>query len=91
MRIKAKVWHWLAAACGAAGMLYGLGIEGGAQLGGTITDVEFVTAVGLILLALVFMRLGFAAHDAEQARCRKAHRAPENTVRPRSGSRRKAG
>lgn len=81
MKIKAKVWHWLAAACGAVGMLYGLGIEGGAQLGGTITDGEFITAVGLILLAVVFMRLGFAAQSREAACRKKVHRAPANTVK----------
>ena len=36
MRIKSGVWHWLAAGCGLTGLLVGMGIEGGAQLGGVI-------------------------------------------------------
>ena len=33
MKIKSRVWYWLAAASGTASLLYGMGIEGGAQLG----------------------------------------------------------
>ena len=36
MKIKSGVWHWLAAGCGLTGLLVGMGIEGGAQLGGDI-------------------------------------------------------
>ena len=32
MKIKSRVWYWLAAASGTASLLYGMGIEGGAQL-----------------------------------------------------------
>ena len=67
MRIKSTVLHVLAAACLGAGLLYAMGIEGGAQLGGTITDGEFTTAMVLILAALALMRLGFAAETREQA------------------------
>lgn len=80
MRIKSGVWHWLAAGCIAAGLLYGMGIEGGAQLGGVITDGEFCTAIGLLVAAVVFMRLGFAAQDREQRRAKKIHQQPGNTV-----------
>ena len=30
MKIKSCVWYWLAAASGAASLLYGMGIEGSA-------------------------------------------------------------
>ena len=80
MKIKSGVWHWLAAGCIAAGLLYGMGIEGGAQLGGVITDGEFCTAIGLLVAAVVFMRLGFAAQDREQRRVKKIHQQPGNTV-----------
>ena len=79
MRIKSAVWHWLAAGCGVTGMLVGMGIEGGAQLGGVITDGEVCTALGLLAAAMVFMRLGFAAQDREQ-QTKKIHRQPGNTV-----------
>ena len=80
MRIKSGVWHWLAAGCIAAGLLYGMGIEGGAQLGGVITDGEVCTAIGLLAAAVVFMRLGFAAQDREQRRVKKINQQPGNTV-----------
>ena len=41
----------------------------------------------LILLAVFFARLGFAAHDREQQERRKVHQQPRNTVK----SGRKAG
>lgn len=65
MKIKSTVLHILAAGCGCLGLLYGLGLEGSAQVGGTISDSQFITAMVLILLAIFFMRLGFAAKDAE--------------------------
>ena len=80
MRIKSGVWHWLAAGCGLTGLLVGMGIEGGAQLGGVITDGEVCTALGLLVAAVVFMRLGFAAQDREQRRVKKIHQQPGNTV-----------
>lgn len=79
MRIKSGVWHWLAAGCIAAGLLYGMGIEGGAQLGGVITDGEYCTAIGLLAAAVVFMRMGFAAQDREK-QTKKIHQQPGNTV-----------
>lgn len=65
MKIKSTVLHILAAGCGCLGLLYGLGLEGSAQVGQPITDGQFIAAIVLILLAIFFMRLGFAAKDAE--------------------------
>ena len=87
MKIKSPVWQVLAAASLGAGLLYAMGIEGGAQLGGTITDSEFITALVLVLLAVFFMRLGFAAQDAEEKASRKVHKQARNTVK----SKRKVG
>ena len=47
MKIKSRVWYWLAAASGAVSLLYGMGIEGGAQLGSSISDIQFATALCL--------------------------------------------
>lgn len=66
MKIKSRVWYWLAAASGAVSLLYSMGIEGGAQLGSSISDSQFVTALCLVLAAVAFLRLGFAAQDREQ-------------------------
>ena len=38
MKLKPVVLQWAAVACGAVGLLYALGIEGGAQIGQPITD-----------------------------------------------------
>lgn len=81
MRIKSTVLQVLAAACLGAGLLYAMGIEGGAQLGGTITDGEFVTAMVLILAALAMMRISFAVKDAEEKAGKKVHKEPQNTVK----------
>ena len=66
MKIKSTTWYWLAAASGAVGLLYSLGIEGNVQLGGPISDTSFGTALCLILAAVLFLRLGFHAQDREQ-------------------------
>lgn len=89
MQVKSRVWYWLAVASGAVGLLYGMGLEGSFQTGGTVSDGAFITAMVLILLAVFFARLGFAAHDREQQERRKVHQQPRNTVK--SGSGRKAG
>lgn len=83
MKIKSTVWQVLAAACLGAGLLYGMGIEGGAQLGQPVSDGEFVTALVLVLAAVFFMRLGFAAQDAEERARKKVHKEPQNTVKGR--------
>lgn len=79
--IKSTVLQVLAAACLGTGLLYAMGIEGGAQLGGTITDGEFVTAMVLILAALALMRISFAVQDAEERAGKKVHQQPKNTVK----------
>lgn len=81
MKIKSTVRQVLAAASLGAGLLYAMGIEGGAQLGGTISDSQFITAMALILAALALMRLGFAAQDAEERASKKVHKEPQNTVK----------
>lgn len=81
MKIKSTVLQVLAAASLGAGLLYAMGIEGGAQLGGTITDGEFVTAMVLILTSLALMRISFAVQDAEKKAGKKVHKEPQNTVR----------
>lgn len=83
MKIKSTVLQVLAAAALGAGLLYAMGIEGGAQLGGTISDSQFITAMALILAGLALMRLGFAAQDAEERAQRKVHKEPQNTVKSR--------
>lgn len=81
MKIKSTVLQVLAAASLGAGLLYAMGIEGGAQLGGTITDGEFVTAMVLILTSLALMRISFAVQDAEERASKKVHKGPRNTVK----------
>lgn len=83
MRIKSTVLQVLAAACLGAGLLYAMGIEGGAQLGQPVSDGEFVTALVLVLAAVFFMRLGFAAQDAEERARKKVHKESQNTVKGR--------
>ena len=89
MKIKSGVWYLLAMGSFCVGLLYSMGLEGTCQTGGIVSDDAFVTAMVLILLAVFFARLGFAAHDREQQERRKVHRQPRNTVK--SGSGRKAG
>ena len=66
MKIKSGVWYRLAVASGAVGLLYGMGLEGSFQTGSTISDGQFATALCLVLAAVMFLRLGFAAQDREQ-------------------------
>lgn len=83
MKIKSTVLHVLAVACMGVGLLYGMGIESGAQLGQPVSDGEFITALVLVLAAVFFMRLGFAAQDAEERASRKVHKQARNTVKSR--------
>lgn len=80
MKIKSGVWYWLAVASGAVGLLYSMGLEGTCQTGGIVSDGAFITAMVLILLAVFFARLGFAA-EAREKRRRKVHQQPRNTVK----------
>ena len=82
MKIKSCIWYWLAAASGTASLLYGMGIEGGAQTGGTISDGAFTTAMVLILAAFFFMRLGFAAEAREEQEARRRKRIDRRHARP---------
>lgn len=66
MKIKPVVLQWAAVACGAVGLLYALGIEGGAQVGQPVTDSEFITAMVLILTSIALGRLSFALEDAQK-------------------------
>lgn len=66
MRIKSGVFYWLAVASGAVGILFGLGFEGSFEALGVISDTDFITAMVLLLAALFFMRLGFAAEAREE-------------------------
>lgn len=66
MKIKSGVWYRLAVASGTVGLLYGMGMEGSFQTGSTISDGQFATALCLVLAAVAFLRLGFAAQDREQ-------------------------
>lgn len=83
MKIKSTVLQVLAVACMGVGLLYGMGIEGGAQLGQPVSDGEFITALVLVLAAVFFMCLGFAAQDAEERASRKVHKQARNTVKSR--------
>lgn len=83
MKIKSTVWQVLAAGSFGAGLLYALGIEGTAQVGGVISDGQFITAMVLILAALALMRISFAVQDAEERASRKVHKEPQNTVKSR--------
>lgn len=56
MKIKSRVWYCLSAASSIASLLYGMGIEGSAQTGSTISDGQFATALCLVLAAVMFLR-----------------------------------
>lgn len=81
MKIKSKVWQWLALASGCVGLLYGLGVEGAVQTGGDPSG-NFTAAFVLVLLAVLFLKFSFVAQDREEREARKAHRKPANTVKP---------
>lgn len=68
MKLKPVVVQLAAAACFGVGLLYALGIEGGAQVGQPISDSQFVTAMALILAAIALGRLSFALEDRQQQR-----------------------
>ena len=80
MKIKSGVWYLLAMGSFCVGLLYSMGLEGTCQTGGIVSDGAFITAMVLILLAIFFMRLGFAA-EAREKRPSKIHHRPQNTVK----------
>lgn len=88
MKIKSTVWHWLAAGSLCAGLLCGMGLEGNAQVGAPITDGQFVTAMVLVLAAGLFMRLGFAAQDAEAKVAKRLSGPTAGSTGPTPGPRR---
>ena len=73
MKIKSRVWHWLAVACCSAGLVLGMGAEGTAQTDGTLNGNAFTTAVVLILTGLLFMKLGFLAQEREERETKGCH------------------
>ena len=83
MKIKSRVWHWMAVACGSVGLVLGMGAEGTAQTGGAINGNTFTTAVILVLLAALFMKLGFLAQDREarEAKRRRYGKITRNHAR----------
>ena len=88
MKLKPGILQVAAVTCFGVGLIYALGIEGGAQVGQPISDGEFMTAMTLILLSIALGRLSFALEDRQTKR--KIHKQPTNTVKAKS-SRRKAG
>ncbi len=68
MKLKPGVLQWAAVACFCVGLIYALGIEGGAQIGQPITDGEFITAMVLILTSIALGRLSFALENAQNRR-----------------------
>lgn len=72
MRLKPGILQWAAVACFCVGLIYALGLEGGAQIGQPITDGDFITAMVLILTSIALGRLSFALEDAQSRRQRAA-------------------
>lgn len=71
MKIKSRVWHWLAVACGSVGLLYGMGLEGNTQIGAPVSSAQFTTAFILVLLSLLFLKLGFLAQNREEREAKR--------------------
>ena len=87
MKLKSTTYYWLAVIFGGVGMGTAMGAEGTAQTTGYISVTLFAVSLVLILLAILFMRLGFYAADQEKKQSKKVHQQPRNTVK----SGRKAG
>lgn len=71
MKIKSRVWHWLAVACGSVGLVTLMGVEGETQVGGALNSTACTTAFILILLAALFMKLGFLAQEREEREAKR--------------------
>ena len=76
MRLKPGVLQWAAVACFCVGLIYALGLEGGAQIGQPITDGEFITAMVLILTSIALGRLSFALEDRQRSSATARSTAP---------------
>ncbi len=87
MKLKSTTYYWLAVIFDGVGMGTAMGAEGTAQTTGYISGTLFAVSLVLILLAILFMRLGFYAADQEKKQSKKVHQQPRNTVK----SGRKAG
>lgn len=84
MKIKSRVWHWLAVACGSVGLLYGMGLEGNTQIGAPVSSAQFTTAFILILLAALFMKLGFIAQEREEREAKRRRYGKINRTHARN-------
>lgn len=73
MKLKSTTYYWLAVIFGGIGMGAAIGAEGTAQTTGEIPDTLFAVALILILVAVVMIRLGFAAEDREKAAKRRRY------------------
>ena len=82
MRIKSRVWHWLAVACGGVGLVTLMGVEGETQVGGALNSTACTTAFILILLAALFMKLGFLAQEREEREAKRHRTAGSPDLRP---------
>lgn len=71
MKIKSRVWHWLAVACGSVGLLYGMGLEGNTQIDAPVSSAQFTTAFILVLLSLLFLKPGFIAQEREEREAKR--------------------
>lgn len=87
MKIKSTVLQVLAAASLGAGLLYAMGIEGRGPTGRHDHRQRVHHRAGAGAAGCLFMRLGFAAQDAEEKTSRKVHKQARNTVK----SKRKVG
>ena len=77
--MKSTTYYWLAVILGGIGMGTAMGAEGTAQTTGYISGTLFAVSLVLILLAILFMRLGFYAADQEKSRarrCTSSHATP---------------
>ena len=73
MKIKSTFLQVLAAGIFCVGLLYAMGVEGTAQVGGTISDGQFITAMLLILASIFLMRVSFAVQDREALESKGRH------------------
>lgn len=86
MRIKSTVLQVLAAACLGAGLLYAMGIEGGAQLGQPVSDGEVRHRTGAGAGSCLFHALGLCRPGRRRAGPQEGPQgAPEHREGPEEG------